>query len=302
MRIFPTLPVGRLVRRIAIRATLALFASTFAATSEGRAQGGLGDITVTPTRIVLEGRERSGTISLANTGGAKATYRLTVVNMRMDQNGAFEEIPDGAERPGELFAETLFRFAPRQVSLEPGETQVIRVAARKPAGLAAGEYRSHLVIRAIPQPDAASSIERKSSGSGLEVSLAVIPGIALPVIVRHGEVSSDASLSDLRYEPPAPAGDRKSGNLSFRLNRSGNGSVYGDLSASYFPPGGDAEILVSEVNQLAVYTPNAYRLVKMPLFLPEGTEVAQGGKFVVLYRLPPKDGGEIIAAAEYIIE
>lgn len=66
------------------------------------AQGGAGDITVTPTRIMLEGRTRSATISLANTGARKATYRLAIVNMRMTENGGFERIEEGGGRPGEI--------------------------------------------------------------------------------------------------------------------------------------------------------------------------------------------------------
>jgi len=265
------------------------------------AQGGLGDITVTPTRIVLEGRARSGTIALANTGAKKATYRLTIVNMRMNENGAFQQIEEGQARPGEQFAEGLIRYAPRQVTLEPGETQIIRIAARKPAGLAAGEYRSHLVIRAVPEAGAGRSIEQKP-GEGVEISLSVIPGVALPVILRHGDVSAEASLSDFAYDPPPMTSGGGRASLTFRLNRAGGSSVYGDLAATYFAPESEEGIRVSEVNQLAVYTPNDYRIVAMSLVFPEGLEPQSGGKFVVIYRTPPKDGGNTIAKGEYSIQ
>lgn len=287
-------------RLFAIAFLLGLLLTGLGTSREAMAQGGVGDITVTPTRIVLEGRERAATIALANSGAKPATYRLSVVNMRMTENGAFVEIEEGDKHAGEQFAENLFRFAPRQVTLEPGETQIVRIAARKPAGLAAGEYRSHLVIRAIPPADAGRSIEQKT-GEGLEISVAVIPGIALPVIVRHGEVSADATLSDIIYDPPPLTGNGERGSLTFRLNRTGNASVYGDLSATYFAPDSDKGILVSEVNQLAVYTPNAFRLVSMPLFFPKGVEAETGGRLAITYRTPPKDGGKTIAAGEYII-
>lgn len=262
------------------------------------AQGGFGDITVTPTRIVLEGRDRSGTISLANTGAKTTTYRITVINMRMTETGAFEEIEEGKARPGEQFAGEMFRYAPRQVTLEPGDSQTIRIAARKPAGLAAGEYRSHLLIRAVPDSGAGRSIEQKS-GDGIEISLAVIPGVALPVIVRHGEVSATASLSDLTYDPATANGEKAS--LTFRLNRGGNESIYGDLAATYFAPESDEGVLVSQVNQLAVYTPNTHRIVTMSLIPPEGLALRSGGKITVIYRTPPKEGGKIIGAGEFRI-
>jgi hypothetical protein len=288
------------VRLLLLAISVLSFATAAVKIGAVHAQGGFGDVTVTPTRIVLEGRDRSGTISLANTGSKKTTYRLSVVNMRMSETGGFQEIEEGDRRPGEKFADGLFRYAPRQVTLEPGETQIVRIATRKPAGLADGEYRSHLVIRAIPDADAGLSIENKTQ-NGLSVSVAVIPGIALPVILRHGQVSATANISDIDYEPAALTSGGDSAGLAFRLNRDGNASVYGDLSVTYFAPGEDEGILVSQVNQLAVYTPNAYRTVTMPLTFPENVEPQSGGRFAVTYREPPKEGGQTIAAGEYRI-
>lgn len=275
-------------------------ANALATDRQAYAQGGFGDITVTPTRVVLEGRARSGTISLVNTGAQKAVYRITIVNMRMTDNGAFEEIAEGKALPGEQFAEKLFRYAPRQVTLEPGGTQVIRIAARKPAGLAPGEYRSHLLIRAVPQAGTGRSIEQKP-GDGLEISLAVIPGVALPVIIRHGEVSATASLSDFTFERAPVSASTNNPNLTFRLNRGGNKSIYGDLVATYFAPDSDKGVQVSQVNQLAVYTPNAYRMVTMSLIPPTGQDLLSGGKITITYRTPPKEGGKTIGAGEFRI-
>ena len=41
-------------------------------------------------------------------------------------------------------------YAPRRVTLAPHEPQSIRIAARPPQGLPDGEYRVHLLFRAIP--------------------------------------------------------------------------------------------------------------------------------------------------------
>ena len=70
-----------------------------------------GDLIVAPTRVVFEGRERAAQLSLVNKGSATATYRISVVNMRMQPDGNLVEIaqPD----PGQEFAENLFRYSPR---------------------------------------------------------------------------------------------------------------------------------------------------------------------------------------------
>jgi len=52
---------------------------------------------------------------------------------------------------GEAFADTLVRYSPRQADLAPHETQIIRIQLRTPPDLPAGEYRSHLLIQAIPR-------------------------------------------------------------------------------------------------------------------------------------------------------
>ena len=46
--------------------------------------------------------------------------------------------------PGEHFADGMLSWSPRQITLQPGTAQVVRLMVRKPEGLAEGEYRSHL--------------------------------------------------------------------------------------------------------------------------------------------------------------
>lgn len=259
-----------------------------------RAQG-LGDLVVAPTRVVFEGRTRSGFISLLNNGTERGIFRITVVNMRMTENGQFERLEESTEKlPGENFAEGMFRYAPRQVELAPGQSQTIRILLRKPKDLAAGEYRSHLLIQRLPKEGTAGrSIEATGADGGITINLVVVPGVALPVIVRHGELSAEASISNLSITEPAPG--RKA--VLFRINRSGNRSVFGDLTATYHAPGDTDGIVVARANKLAVYVPNPSRDVAMTLTLPEGTSLVRGGTLRVTYRLPPQEGGKPMASA-----
>lgn len=108
----------------------------------------VGDLTVSPTRLILGERDRSAQISLINRGADEATYRIEFVQYRMDENGQLQEI----EEPNELekFADPLIRFSPRQVLLKPNEAQTVRLLVRKPKDLAPGEYRSHLLFPDYP--------------------------------------------------------------------------------------------------------------------------------------------------------
>lgn len=259
---------------------------------------GIGNVTITPTRVVFEKRTRSEVISLLNNGSESATYRVSVVNMRMLDNGSFERIEEGEERDGELFAKGMFRYAPRQVVLEPGAVQRLRILLRKPPDLLEGEYRSHLFIQAIPKEGSGRSIEANAGQGGFSIQLTIIPGVTLPIIVRHGSLSATATLSDFSL---TPAGDEKAApELVLRINRSGNRSLYGDLVATYFPAGQKNGIVVSQINLIAIYTPNASRSVTMRLTVPEDVELATG-RIEVTYSTPPPEGAVLMASGEFAI-
>lgn len=256
---------------------------------------GLGDLVVAPTRVVFEGRTRSNFISLLNNGSEAGIFRITVVNMRMTETGQFEKLEkDAAKLPGEEFAEGMFRYAPRQVELAPGQSQAVRILLRKPKDLAAGEYRSHLLIQRLPKEGTAGRSIETANTEGVTVNLVVVPGVALPVIIRHGEVAAEAAISDLNLAE-LPQGGK---GISFRINRSGNKSVFGDLTATYFAPGDDDGIVVSQANKLAVYVPNSSRSVVMNLSLPDGVRLSTGGRIEVVYRRPAPEGGKTIAAGK----
>ena len=249
-----------------------------------------GDLAVAPTRVVFDGRTRSAQLSLVNKGAETATYRVIVVNMQMDETGQMQRVdgPDG----GKGSAAKLFRYSPRQVTLKPGETQAVRLLLRKPGDLAAGEYRSHLLMQNVPK-DAGLSIEQEKSTEGVQIRMVPIFGITIPVIVRHGATSADVALADLKVEPAA--GEIKVARLHFTINRKGTRSAFGDLTATL--DAGGKKTVIGQVMRLAVYTPNETRKVSMALRLPEGTSLS-GGNIHLTFNHTEDDGGKVMAAAD----
>lgn len=237
---------------------------TAAATTDPRSWGGIGDagggFRVTPTRVVFDDRTRSAELTLVNTGSAPTTYRVVLVHMRMSETGAITEIADAL--PGEAFADSLVRFSPRQVDLEPGVAQTVRMQLRKPAGLAPGEYRSHLVFRALPSVESEDSTGTFRATRGVSIALRPVFGAAIPVIVRQGETSARVEIGGLELRRRAGADGGPV--LALEMRRTGNRSVYGDLRVTYTPPGGRPRI-VGGMRGLAVYTPNPVRQVLVPL-------------------------------------
>ncbi len=252
----------------------------------------IGDLGVSPTRVVLVGRTRTAEVVLLNRGAHPATYRISVINMRMTETGKFETIEQ--TESDQMFADKLIRYAPRQVTLDPGAAQSVRVMVRKPRDLQPGEYRSHLYFRAVPPPGAGRSVELGDSGQGIQIKLTVIPGVTIPIIIRHGAVSAQATLSEINViDLDTPEGPK----LSLRINRQGSQSLYGDLTVAFFAANGIKEQIVARANKLAVYTPNSSRLLALPLHLPDGASMSNG-RLQVLYRARPEEGGAVIAEAQ----
>jgi len=249
---------------------------------------GAGDLIVAPTRIVLEGRTRSAQLSLVNKGSATATYRISIINMQMDDQGTVHEIKEPA--PDLKTAEKLIRYSPRQITLKPGGTQAVRVLLRKPKDLKEGEYRSHILFRAIPK-DAGQSVEQSATTDGIQIKLTPIYGITIPVIVRHGKLQFAASLNDLEIQAAAKKNDLAI--LKFNITRTGDKSTFGDLVATYKPSSG-AEVVVGNIMRLAVYSPNKMRSVEMKLRVPDGVKLI-GGTLKLAYMADADNGGKLLA-------
>lgn len=243
-----------------------------------------------PTRVVLAKNQRAAQIELINNGTETATYRIGIVNRRMSETG--EIGPIDTPLPGEQFADSMLHFSPRQVTLAPGAAQTVRVMVRRPAGLAAGEYRSHLHFEKLPEAGAVASVEAQGKGKGdgqIAIALKVLIGAAIPVIVRHGDTDAAVQMSGLALREANSARPQ----LALQLDRSGNSSVYGDLTATFTPHAGGT-VEVARVGGVAVYTPNPLRRASLVLTAPKGVPLARG-ELRVTYRERPDAGGKLLA-------
>ena len=142
------------------------------------------------------------------------------------------------------------------VTLKPGETQVVRLQVTRPPDLPDGEYRLYLIFRQ-DEPPAPEPLPQDKEAKGISVRLVSLFGMAIPLIIRQGSTSAQ-----VRIAGPVLGPDGKS--LRFQLERAGNQSVYGDLTATWAAGGGKPRAL-GRINGLAVYSPNPRRNVVMPL-------------------------------------
>jgi hypothetical protein len=191
----------------------------------------------------------------------------------MGENGSFDKInqPDS----GQSFASGYLRYFPRSVVLAPGEAQMIKVQLTKTSQLTAGEYRSHIYFRAVPDEKPLGEKSPVVDSNSISVKLIPVFGLTIPVIIRIGQSTTKVTLSDLSLDSSSP------GRLSITFNRTGNFSVYGSVIVNYVSPQGKIT-RVGNINGLAVYTPNTKRIFHMDLNTIDGVDYHKG-KLQVIY-------------------
>ena len=211
-----------------------------------------GNLLVTPKRVVFEGNKRSEELNLANTGTDSASYVISFIQIKMKEDGTFEQIsqPDSTLQT----ASNYLRFFPRSVTLAPNEAQSVKVQLIKTNEMKEGEYRSHLYFRGIPNNNKALGEETQKSEEGISVKITPIFGLTLPVIIRRGTPELKIEISDVSFA----FNEEREPILKLRLNRTGNISSYGDININYKSNSG-AITRVGLLKGLAVYTPNNAR-------------------------------------------
>jgi P pilus assembly chaperone PapD len=250
------------------------------------ADAGVGDLLVAPTRLVLDGR-RGAEIILNNIGDEPATYRVSVEFRRMTENGDLVDVttPSDADKK----AEDMVVYAPRKVTLAPHEPQAIRIAARPPQGLPDGEYRVHMLFRAIPPatPVVQPSAEQPK---GVQFKLTPVYGVTIPVIVRLGNLEATAGIANVHLEKTGGAPS-----IGLDLTREGSRSTYGEVRV--LKAGMKAPIAVQK--GVAVYTEIGKRHVSV--IVPENFRSSANGQVTVEYLETYDDGTHLIAQTQAVL-
>jgi hypothetical protein len=246
-----------------------------------------GDLLVAPTRVVLDGA-RGTEVILNNVGAAPATYRISLELKRMTANGELEDVAIDSANAHEKGTLEMISYAPRRVVLPPNQPQAIRIGVRPPTGLPDGEYRAHMLFRAIP--DAAVPVPAGEAREGLSIALTPIYGITIPVIVRKGALTATAALSDPKVvqtdEGPA---------FAFTLTRAGDRSVYGRIRVTQ--PGVAKPLL--EARGIAVYAELGSRTVTLPVSPEVAAQLR--GLARIQYLEDSDTGGGTIAELQAVI-
>ncbi len=242
-----------------------------------------GDLLVAPTRVVINNGGNAELV-LSNIGNTEATYRIGIELRRMTEDGDFLDVSDAEANATEKAAAEMVRYAPRRITLLPGQPQAVRLSARPAPELPDGEYRVHMSFRAIPPALSPEEAQKQAAAGGLTIRLTPVYGITIPVFVRKGQLQAGATLVNPHLVKSGPESF-----LDVTVNRNGNRSVYGELIGK----GARGETLFN-LRGVAVYPEVAHRSVRIPLNAEQQAKLA-AGPVRIEYREMPENGGQLIA-------
>ncbi|MFN5086424.1 MAG: molecular chaperone [Novosphingobium sp.] len=187
------------------------------------------NLNISPKRVVFAGAATASAVYIFNRGEEAVTYRVELVDRVMLPSGEIRskdeliDNPAGVELAGRLKSSaSMIQFTPRRVTLQPGQSQAIRLRLLRPAVLPDGEYRTTLTVSAVPPDDAGITADQAFGANDGKLSIKAIARfeVSIPLIVRQGQLAGLVRIDNAR------ASGQK---LELELARSGSRSVYGDL-------------------------------------------------------------------------
>jgi P pilus assembly chaperone PapD len=253
-------------------------------TSPALAQG---DLLVAPTRVIINGGGNAEVV-LSNIGSQAATYRIGVELRRMEPDGDFADVTEAEASATEKAALEMLRYAPKRITLLPGQPQAIRLSARLAPELPDGEYRVHMSFRAVPPALSPEAAQEQATAGQLAIRLTPVYGITIPVFIRKGRLEAGATIAN-----PRLGGNATSKWLELDMRRSGQRSVYGEILGKR----GSEQIFL--IKGVAIYPEVQGRSVRIPLTAEQIAKLS--GPIRIEYRELPENGGQLIAEITSVV-
>lgn len=151
------------------------------------------NVTVTPTLIMIEGRDRYADVSLINTGDIVKSYEMRWRFFAMQESTGLYQEREGSTTDFDLSQHIV--FTPRKVTLGPQQPQKIRLGLRlKGEPPPPGDYRAHMEFMSEKR---APNVSKKPGEKGAPVAIGINVGFSIPVVYRVGESDAVATIGDI---------------------------------------------------------------------------------------------------------
>ena len=208
-----------------------------------------------PTLVMFEGNSRSATITLTNRGDANGTFETSWSELTMTPEGGLLKV----EGDVPWSVQPYVRYSPRRVTLEPSESQVIKIALRRGMEAPEGEYHSHFRVLTLNSEDLVDESDQAAEPrqSDSAVTITARSAVAIPIIWRNSRASPGATIEAVNI-------DRDTNQLTVDVRRHGNLSVRGYLHVLGELPDGTEGALAEPV-PLVIYPSLESRAIAITL-------------------------------------
>ena len=226
-----------------------------------------------PTLVIFEGGQSSGTITVTNRGDQTGTFEMSWNDMTMMPGGGLVK----AEDPAPWSLQPYVRYSPRRVTLEPMQSQVVRIAVRRGQDVPEGEYYSHFRVLTLNSEDP-SAVDEDADvpDTGSAVMIEARSAVAVPIIWRNSNDVSSASIEAVKV-------DRAANKLTVDVRRQGQLSVRGYLHVLETAADGTRNFLAEPV-PLVIYASLDART--MDIELNDGVVAANLSRNTEVYYSP----------------
>lgn len=180
---------------------------------------------ISPTKAIFEDRDRVKEITLINTSDKVNTYRIVWSQKKQTKNLSYDEL-SSEEVANFRMASDHIRISPRQVTLQPGERQVVKMLLRKKSDLVEGDYRSHLTFVVIPN-DLEQQVNNSPS-DGMQMKLNIFVNYSIPIVIRNGDPQESVQIVNAQAvaDENSPELTR---HIKISMRRTGEFGSYGRL-------------------------------------------------------------------------
>lgn len=259
--------LGSLVER---PASVCLVGIVFAISCLVPVQGWAGAVLlIHPTLVIFEDNQRSATVHLTNHGDLTGTFEIGWVEFAMTPEGGLKKL----DTPPPWSLQPYVRYSPRRVTLGPGDSQIVKVALRRKAEVAEGEYHSHFRVLTLNEEEAVDDEEAQDLSRATSIRVKARPAVAIPVIWRNSQAAPAAAIDSAEM-------DRGTNQLIVEVRRIGVVSVRGYLHVVRSAADGKRNALADPM-PLIIYPSLDRRVISVPLHADLAANVLDSGIEVI---------------------
>lgn len=241
------------------------------------------NLTITPTLVVIQGRERFGDVNLVNSDKDPMTYEIAWNYSKMEEGtGLYQDQPTSLtefDLPKHLV------ISPRRVTLAPNAVQKIRLGLRlngeQPPP---GDYRGHLLLQGAQRNPAPGPEEKKDPGqpSKATVGVSINVGFSIPVVYRVGESTDKIEIGKVT------TAISKNGRIEVSVPITKTKSAYGAMGALIIYHNDE---MIGQVKNANIFPEISSRIFKVGLT----KDKLAGGSLKIVYESFDKKKKEILA-------